>query len=122
MVDLHPVDLVRPGLDQDPAEQRISRQIEGREGEPHEQCRSRGLGIISVTQIMQRDPHSGAVPDDQRLGTQSNQPWRTVVPPLLTGCISRTYAAIFSFWAGVTPQMLSLTFEDEPDDLIGART
>jgi hypothetical protein len=26
-----------------------------------------------------------------------------VIPPFLTGCIRRTYAAIFSFWAGVMP-------------------
>ena len=30
--------------------------------------------------------------------------WR-VIPPFLTGCIRRTYAAIFSFWAGVMPPM-----------------
>jgi len=29
----------------------------------------------------------------------------TVIPPFLTGCIRRTYAAIFSFIAGVTPLM-----------------
>jgi hypothetical protein len=28
-----------------------------------------------------------------------------VIPPLLSGCIGRTYAAIFSFWAGVMPPM-----------------
>jgi hypothetical protein len=28
-----------------------------------------------------------------------------VIPPFLTGCIRRTYAAIFSFWAGVMPPM-----------------
>jgi peptide/nickel transport system substrate-binding protein len=28
-----------------------------------------------------------------------------VIPPFLAGCIRRTYAAIFSFWAGVTPPM-----------------
>ena len=28
-----------------------------------------------------------------------------VIPPFLTGCIRRTYAAIFSFWAGVIPPM-----------------
>ncbi|MBP0484694.1 hypothetical protein J5474_19655, partial [Sagittula sp. M10.9X] len=28
-------------------------------------------------------------------------PWYVVIPPFLTGCIRRTYAAIFSFWAGV---------------------
>ena len=28
-----------------------------------------------------------------------------VIPPFLTGCIRRTYAAIFSFCAGVTPPM-----------------
>ena len=28
-----------------------------------------------------------------------------VIPRFLTGCICRTYAAIFSFWAGVTPPM-----------------
>jgi hypothetical protein len=30
---------------------------------------------------------------------------RLVIPPFLAGCIRRTYAAIFSFWAGVTPPM-----------------
>lgn len=30
---------------------------------------------------------------------------RRVIPPFLTGCSSRTYAAIFSFWAGVMPPM-----------------
>ena len=30
---------------------------------------------------------------------------RMVIPPFLTGCIRRTYAAIFSFCAGVTPPM-----------------
>ena len=30
---------------------------------------------------------------------------RVVIPPFLTGCIRRTYAAIFSFWAGVMPPM-----------------
>ena len=29
----------------------------------------------------------------------------TVIPPFLTGCIRRTYAAIFSFCAGVMPPM-----------------
>ena len=28
-----------------------------------------------------------------------------VIPPFLTGCSCRTYAAIFSFWAGVMPPM-----------------
>ena len=28
-----------------------------------------------------------------------------VIPPFLTGCVRRTYAAIFSFWAGVMPPM-----------------
>jgi hypothetical protein len=28
-----------------------------------------------------------------------------VIPPFLTGCGRRTYAAIFSFWAGVMPPM-----------------
>ncbi|WP_223426110.1 phage integrase SAM-like domain-containing protein [Tateyamaria pelophila] len=28
-----------------------------------------------------------------------------VIPPFLMGCIRRTYAAIFSFWAGVMPPM-----------------
>ena len=28
-----------------------------------------------------------------------------VIPPFLTGCIRRIYAAIFSFWAGVMPPM-----------------
>ncbi|MDO8883673.1 DUF3489 domain-containing protein [Pseudotabrizicola sp.] len=28
-----------------------------------------------------------------------------VITPFLTGCIRRTYAAIFSFWAGVMPPM-----------------
>jgi hypothetical protein len=28
-----------------------------------------------------------------------------VIPPFLTGCIHRTYAAIFSFYAGVMPPM-----------------
>jgi len=28
-----------------------------------------------------------------------------VIPPFLTGCIRRTYAAIFSFCAGVMPPM-----------------
>ena len=28
-----------------------------------------------------------------------------VIPPILTGCSRRTYAAIFSFWAGVMPPM-----------------
>jgi hypothetical protein len=28
-----------------------------------------------------------------------------VIPPFLTGCIRRTYAAILSFWAGVMPPM-----------------
>lgn len=28
-----------------------------------------------------------------------------VIPPFLTGCICRTYAAIFSFMAGVMPPM-----------------
>jgi hypothetical protein len=28
-----------------------------------------------------------------------------VIPPFLTGCIRRTYAAIFSFMAGVMPPM-----------------
>ena len=30
---------------------------------------------------------------------------RLVIPPFLTGCIRRTYAAIFSFCAGVSPPM-----------------
>jgi hypothetical protein len=28
-----------------------------------------------------------------------------VIPPFLTGCIRRTYAAFFSFWVGVMPPM-----------------
>ena len=38
-------------------------------------------------------------PDAPRLSAS------TVIPPFLTGCIRRTYAAIFSFWAGVIPPM-----------------
>jgi integrase len=30
---------------------------------------------------------------------------KTVIPPFLTGCIRRIYAALFSFWAGVMPPM-----------------
>ncbi|MFT5060571.1 MAG: hypothetical protein ACI9AX_000893, partial [Polaromonas sp.] len=30
---------------------------------------------------------------------------RRVIPPFLVGCIRRTYAAIFSFMAGVMPPM-----------------
>ena len=30
---------------------------------------------------------------------------QVVIPPFLTGCIRRTYAAIFGFWAGVMPPM-----------------
>jgi hypothetical protein len=32
-------------------------------------------------------------------------PETPVIPPFLTGCICRTYAAIFSFMAGVMPPM-----------------
>lgn len=32
-------------------------------------------------------------------------PEALVIPPFLTGCSRRTYAAIFSFWAGVMPPM-----------------
>ena len=28
-----------------------------------------------------------------------------VIPPFLRGCVRRTHAAIFSFWAGVMPPM-----------------
>ena len=28
-----------------------------------------------------------------------------LIPPFLTGCGCRTYAAIFGFWAGVMPPM-----------------
>lgn len=44
-----------------------------------------------------------AVRQQQILGDLDSR--RAVIPPFLTGCIRRTYAAIFSFCAGVMPPM-----------------
>ncbi|KMK67820.1 hypothetical protein IMCC21224_112695 [Puniceibacterium sp. IMCC21224] len=42
--------------------------------------------------------------DNAPMGSQI-VPYPEVIPPFLTWCIRRTYAAIFSFWAGVMPPM-----------------
>jgi hypothetical protein len=63
------------------------------------------VDLIAVTSgalygqfLPKRLPHYGAfdvMPEFDWIGN----------PPFLTGCIRRTYAAIFSFWAGVMPPM-----------------
>ena len=40
-----------------------------------------------------------------RRRSRSEKDMPQVIPPFLTGCIGRTYAAIFNFWAGVMPPM-----------------
>ena len=42
---------------------------------------------------------------DQSAGSWDDKLTVLVIPPFLTGCIRRTYAAIFSFIAGVMPPM-----------------
>jgi hypothetical protein len=42
---------------------------------------------------------------DINIATSVPQASQMVIPPFLTGCGRRTYAAIFSFWAGVMPPM-----------------
>jgi hypothetical protein len=62
------------------------------EGHPHRSAALRfRVSIKLVNDLVIMKPTTGAL--------------RPVIPPFLTGCIRRTYAAIFSFWAGVMPPM-----------------
>ena len=72
--------------------------------------------IEAAIATLKATPHKGSLRDEIAPGLRAIPAGRkavvafvvdddAVIPPFLTGCIRRTYAAIFSFCAGVTPPM-----------------
>jgi hypothetical protein len=58
----------------------------------------RNLKNVLKVRVWRRGPRSLGVPSPNSVG-------QGVIPPFLAGCSRRTYAAIFSFMAGVMPPM-----------------